>query len=551
MSLKRHARSLQPSRIEPLEGRALLTSMPVAVGPSLYFRTVHFMSVQGTNAPTTNFTVDYNAQPTFDYNVQPTPSATIGQFASNAWPTSYGPMPASTVARWAPPINPLSFRDWTISSGAGPIGRPNILFAAMAEPWVLENGPEGYHLNTSGPEPFSASDKPVFMLAGGTGRGPMPFDLITRFRDDMSVGLVRFGSRPLFRIVAPESFWENGLLGLATDHSFLASLGIHPGHPGNGSGENEPAGNSGASSSMAQGNSSGGAQALLASRTLINSVTIWTGPQEWAGNSLASLLLSRSDLELGAFFSEDEEPDLSALLAALLDKWLANPEELILPLISPSREITTLEPADETSLAFTASLVTVAGASKPGTSGPSPGPGPAPMEAIGPETSQAENKRSATPPSPTWAGFVIGLDEAFEANREAVRHWDSAESPWAASSTIPGLAAPPYPELQDQPLTSKPDPKFQPSDPTTEERIRRIPQESQEQETTPDPSWSEALGTASAGLVLLPTLWGELSPISPARRPITQRPYPEGPASKKSKTATKNPRRVPRTHLLE
>jgi len=547
MSLKRHARSLQPSRVEPLEGRALLTSMPVAVGPSLYFRTAHFLSAQGTNAQATSFAVDYNAQPTLDYNVQPAQGATIGQFASNAWPTSYGPMPARTVARWASPTDTLSFRDSTIASGAGPIGRTNIIFAAMAEPWLMENGPGGYHNNIGGPEPFSESGKSAFMLTGGPGRGPMPFDLIARFRDDMSVGLVRFGSRPLFRIVAPESYWENGLLGLATDNSLLASLGIHPGHQGNGSGENESAGNSGASSSMTQGNSSGGAQALLASRILINSVTIWTSPQEWAGSSLASLLLSRSELELGAFFSEDEEPDLSALLAALLDKWLANPEELILPLISPSQEVTTLEPVDETSLAFTASLVTVAGASKPGTSGP----GPAPMDAIDPETSRAESKRNATPPPPAWAGFVIGLDEAFEANREAVRHWDSEGAPRATSSTLPGLAAPPDPNLEDQPIPRKPNPKLQPFDPAVEERIRRVLQESQEQETTPDPSWTEALSTASAGLVLIPTLWGELSPVSPARRPIIQRPYPGGPASKKSKTATKNQRPASRTHPLE
>ena len=225
-------------------------------------------------------------------------------------------------------------------------------------------------------------------------------------------------------------------------------------------------------------------------------VMIWVDSDTWSGDT--SIILSQGEFEPGALFPQDDLPDLTALLASLLNEWLDDTAELPFPLSAQLQQITTLDPLDESSLALTATLLTVsAGAPQTTSAGPSP-------------TENAPTEASLPNP-PSWAGFVIGLNEAFEANRLATRQWPSTPEPQAKAGPRDGAR-----EAARTVKQSAADEAIQSLDrePPPQDAVDALflpPPEDGEDEL--DPPGKErrlsAAARASLSLAIVPALWAE------------------------------------------
>lgn len=270
---------------------------------------------------------------------------------------------------------------------------------------------------------------PTLMIRGVAanaipGRGPLNigWSALGRFRDDMEGPPPRFGLRTLLFFVSPDSsYWENGMIGKSHESFAFAPGESASASPGHASPHLESNSNSSESTGYSSSTTSTTNLIALSTGTSNSNVMIWVDANTWTSDtSISSLLLSQGDFDLGSLFlDQDDVPEVTVRLAAILNEWLEDAVDLPFPLMGPMQQITKLDPLDESSLAVTATLLTVASASEHPASTAGPGQAPAKNSATAPVP------LAVTPP-PSWAGFVIGLDEAFEANRLATRQWPSS-----------------------------------------------------------------------------------------------------------------------------
>ncbi|AGA31106.1 hypothetical protein [Singulisphaera acidiphila] len=273
------------------------------------------------------------------------------------------------------------------------------------------------------PPPFAFAIR-GFPGAAFTGRGPMVFG---RPRDDMDGGPPRLGSRSLLLVISPDSYWENGIIGKSNEAFSFASSGSPSEARSGSSAHTEP--NSSETTGYGQSPATTSNLTNLLPGPSTGNVMIWVDADTWSSDTvLTSSLLSQREFEPGALFPQDDLPEVTALLASILNEWLDETVELPLPLSGQLQQITKLDPLDESSLALTATLLTVSSAPQSTTAGPSPS-----------ENASSEASLPASNP-PSWAGFVIGLNEAFEANRLATHRWPSSTEPQSKSKQHDGAS---------------------------------------------------------------------------------------------------------------
>lgn len=163
-------------------------------------------------------------------------------------------------------------------------------------------------------------------------------------------------------------------------------------------------------------------------------VSIWVAPSKGTdGNGdepLPPIVLSNGEIVLGAFLNGDPLPELTAETTSALEELLGEPTTLSLPVLGRLQMVAELGPLDDSSFALAATLLTVT--TEPRSDPADPGAAPRGMGPAGADTAE----------TPSWAGFVIGLDEAFEANRQAAHEWPSASLATAPLSGA-GLARQP------------------------------------------------------------------------------------------------------------
>jgi hypothetical protein len=363
--------------------------------------------------------------------------------------------------------------------------------------WKLDQNPDG----TDPLPPFLEQAFHDFAGLGPPGRDLVASSLFARFRDELDGGLVRFGPKPFFLPISPETDWESGINGNPTE--FIASAESES------DSESPSVSTDRTESSSSEGE--GRSQALPASNlpapssgTAVSSEMIWVDVDLWAGEtSLASIVLSRGELEPDALFPPDELPELTAILSSLWNELLGESANLSLPLAGPLQQITTLDPLDDSSLALTATLITVSSDAQAATTS---GPGPVVVDA------------SLSAP-PSWAGFVIGLDEAFEANRLASRRWPAAREPYGDGPRRQQASEPTRSEENaavDEAIQRLD--REESSSPLLDELFLRVLEEADdEDDPTPEKSWHDAAGAASLSLAIIPALWAERLGASPPR----------------------------------
>lgn len=492
MPLCRRPRPSRAWQVEQLEDRALLTTVygpepaSLNVAPTQATPAVWWTSEFGKVA------IDDQRRFAISIAERPTDLAVSLRMKAkqNAWS--------------APPSSPGTFSFESLPSGIG-IGlrSSDTTYSLTPGPKLVRflDGPEGP------PPPMAITAIRAF--AGGVypGRGPLIFG---RFRDDMEGVAPRFGSRPMLLVISPESYWENGIISKPDESfSFVAS--------GTSSEARTASTSSTHSESTTSETSVYGQPPALSTLTghstspSSGNVMIWVDSDTWSSDtSLSSILLSQGEFEPGALFPQDDLPELTAILASLLNEWLDDRDEIWLPLPNPVQQITTLDPLDESSLALTATLLTVSGVPQPNTAGPSP-------------TENAPTEASLPNPNPpSWAGFVIGLDEAFEANRRATRRWPSAselqdeagprDEASEAARTVEQSAADEAIQSLDQ-------------DPPPQDAVDALffPLRQNEEDELNLPSKERRLGAAaraSLSLALVPALWAER--LSRRREPPDQ-----------------------------
>ncbi|SIO25148.1 hypothetical protein SAMN05444166_3252 [Singulisphaera sp. GP187] len=340
------------------------------------------------------------------------------------------------------------------------------------------------------------------------GRGPfgVTSSNFGRSRDDIEGGPARFGgSRLSLLVISPESYWENGIIGKSSEELFaFAGTGSSSEARSASSPHTEPTSNEAEAHGQAQASSN---SAALSPGSSIGNVMIWVGVDAWSSDpSISSILLSRGDFEPGALFPQDDLPELSALLTSLLNEWLDDTAEISLPLTGQLQQITKLDPLDESSLALTATLLTVSSAPQP------------PSTTAGPGSTENLLTEASLPVPPSWAGFVIGLDEAFEANRLATRRWPSGPDPQAkagprdeaneAARTIEQSAA----DRAIQDLDQAPPPRD-----AVDALFLPLPGEI-ERDSTEREIRLAAAARASLSLAIVPALWAERLRQLPRRR---------------------------------
>jgi hypothetical protein len=216
----------------------------------------------------------------------------------------------------------------------------------------------------------------------------------------------------------------------------------------------------------------------------------------WGLESLSAALGVRSELAgQGLFFSRNF-PEMSLLAYSLIESLLGRQAMLLMPLRLNLQEIVELLPLEESSLALTATLVTVPGQSAAGRLNESP---------------LASTPEPLSPP-PAWAGFVTGLDEAFEQNRRDVRQK-------ALASTSSGANSPPALEAStvDEAIPGLDD--EQAASPALDDWL--LP-ESDASRAPAEVNYWDAAPAASVCVMLIP-LWSTRRP-RPARRRHRPRP---------------------------
>ncbi|WP_406694051.1 hypothetical protein V5E97_23700 [Singulisphaera sp. Ch08] len=341
------------------------------------------------------------------------------------------------------------------------------------------------------------------------GRGIIDF---SRFRDDnREGGPPRFGSRPLLLVISPDSYWENGLVGKPNDSFSFAEIASFGDARSESSAATEPTTSEARERSQAPASPNLtilSAESSESAESAAGNLTIWVDGNAKAGDtSLSSLLLSLGEFEPGALFPQDDLPELTALLSSLLNEWLDESADLSLPLSDQFQQITKLDPLDESSLALTATLLTVSSAPQTG----SGGPGSA-------STENALTEASLAAP-PSWAGFVIGLDEAFEANRLATRRWPSTTRPQdeakpsheasEAARTVEQSAA-------DKAIESLNQEQQPPPEDAVDHLFLPLPEDENQDTTGRENRWSTA-ARASLSLAIAPALWAERLGQVPSR----------------------------------
>jgi hypothetical protein len=363
--------------------------------------------------------------------------------------------------------------------------------------WKLDQNPDG----TDPLPPFLEQAFHDFAGLGPPGRDLVASSLFARFRDELDGGLVRFGPKPFFLPISPETDWESGINGNPTE--FIASAESES------DSESPSVSTDRTESSSSEGE--GRSQPLPASNlpapssgTAVSSEMIWVDVDLWAGEtSLASIVLSRGELEPDALFPPDELPELTAILSSLWNELLGESANLSLPLAGPLQQITTLDPLDDSSLALTGTLLTVSSAPQAATP---PGPGPVETDA-------------ALPDPPSWAGFVIGLNEAFEASRLGTRRWPAASEPYDEGGRRHGASgSTPTEENAAVDEAIRRLDREESSSPLLDELFLSVLEEADDEENPSlDPSWRDAAGPASLSLAILPALWAERLGSHPSR----------------------------------
>lgn len=344
------------------------------------------------------------------------------------------------------------------------------------------------------PPPFGFAIR-GFPGAAFSGRGPIVFG---RPRDDMEGGPPRFGSRSLFLVISPDSYWENGIISKSNEAFSFANSGSPSEARSGSSAHNEP--NSSETAGYGQSPVTTSNLTNLLPGASSGNVMIWVDADTWSSDTvLTPSLLSQKEFEPGALFPQDDLPEVTALLASVLNEWLDETVELPLPHSGQLQQITKLDPLDESSLALTATLLTVSSAPQSTTAGPSP------SENASPEVS--------LPPSnpPSWAGFVIGLNEAFEANRLATHRWPSSTEPQSKSKQHDGASEAARTVEQaaaDEALQSL-DREPPPQDAIDALFLPPSEEEKDTLDSTAKEGRLSAAARASLSLAIVPALWAE------------------------------------------
>lgn len=142
----------------------------------------------------------------------------------------------------------------------------------------------------------------------------------------------------------------------------------------------------------------------------------WTAAGPWK-----AVVSARGILDPEGLFLADDLPELNALAAALLGDLLGEAAALSAPVLGQFQEVAELGPLDESSLALAATVLTVSAdvSAEPSTHGAGGAAAPRPAA----DAAEVDADGEAGAASPSWAGFVMGLDEGFEASRLAARRW--------------------------------------------------------------------------------------------------------------------------------
>jgi len=486
--------------LEPLEERALLSTVygpapyePPTLSPGLPDYWWSAKPVETANLAERGTTV-FSMRSTWSREPDPAVFSSIAQsdtisargFTNAHAAFANAPTSEATIV--------ISYPDMSMSGDA----------VATLEAVRIDRGFDG-----SGPPP-PATTMAVKGFAA-PGRGVFFSSIFTRFRDEMDGEPPRFGRglRPFFFAISPESYWQ-GEGGVDNEAESFYTLpesvtATTRTTATNSRSDRAPAG----SKERVERSQAQTTSYLVTSAPGIfsSNLMIWVEVEHWVDlTSLASIMLGPGEFEPGSLLPHEESPELSALLDALLADLLDDSAVLSLSLSNPLQQVTTLDSLDESSLALTATLLTV-----------SSDPEAAHTYGPGAPTPQPEDSPLAPPPS--WAGFVIGLDEAFEANRQAARRWPAAQPAQPEAST--GPAEPEQSPNQDTLDTAiEMLHREESSSPVADELLRDLLLEEGLINDRPnhrhqDTTWEETAGAASLYLALVPALLAER--LGPAR----------------------------------